>query len=295
MRVFRVALTGDFLDETGAVAYGDIGLDRLASQPFVRSHFMTELAPRPDDPGYWSRLYSLEVTPEHIQDVDGLVVLRPWVKRSTFGAGAEDLVVIGRSGAGYDKIDLAACTEHGVAVFNAPLALNHSTASSALLFMLALAKRLPEQERIVRQGRWDRQAAVMGSEIQGRTLGIVGLGHSGRELARLVAPFAMRDPRVLTPRRPGRGQVAGRSADVTRRGLARVGLRQSALPAHPNDPAVDRCGPTGPDEAGRVFHQRRPRRAGRPAGAGGRPARSPDRRRRSRCLRGRAASCRGSL
>src|SRR5438876_845367 len=39
---------------------------------------------------------------------------------------------------------------------------------------------------------WDRQAAVMGSEIQGRTLGIVGLGHSGRELARLVGPFAMR-------------------------------------------------------------------------------------------------------
>src|SRR5262249_23872903 len=102
------------------------------------------------------------------------------------------LVVIGRSGAGYDKIDLAACTEHGVAVFNAPMALNHSTASSALLFMLALAKRLPDQERVVRSGRWDHQAAVKGGELQGRTLGIIGLGHSGRELARLVAPFDMR-------------------------------------------------------------------------------------------------------
>ena len=130
MRVFRVALTGDFLDETGAVAYGNVGLDRLASQPYIRPHFVTDLAPRPDDPGYWSRLYSLEITPDHIKEVDGLVVLRPWVKRSTFGSGAEDLVVIGRSGAGYDKIDLAACTEHGVAVFNAPMALNHSTASS---------------------------------------------------------------------------------------------------------------------------------------------------------------------
>ena len=121
-----------------------------------------------------------------------MVVLRPWVKRSTFANGREDLVVIGRSGAGYDKIDLAACTEHGVAVFNAPMALNHSTASSALLFMLALAKRLPDQEQVVREGRWDRQAAVMGGEIQGRTLGIIGLGHSGRELVRLVAPFDMR-------------------------------------------------------------------------------------------------------
>ena len=79
-----------------------------------------------------------------------------------------------------------------MAVFNAPLALNHPTASSALLFMLALAKRLFPQERITRQGRWDLQASVMGGEIRGRTLGIIGLGHTGRELVRLVAPFAMR-------------------------------------------------------------------------------------------------------
>jgi phosphoglycerate dehydrogenase-like enzyme len=58
--------------------------------------------------------------------------------------------------------------------------------------MLALAKKLPQQQRVTREGRWDLQATVMGSEIQGRTLGIVGLGHSGRELARLAAPFEMR-------------------------------------------------------------------------------------------------------
>jgi phosphoglycerate dehydrogenase-like enzyme len=191
VRVFRVALTGDFLDESGAVAYGDAGLGLLKGRPDIRWHFVTDLAPRPGDRTYWDRLYSLVVEPEHIRGVDGLVVLRPWVMRSTFAEGAGDLVVIGRSGAGYDKIDLAACTEHGVAVFNAPMALNHSTASSALLFMLALAKRLPEQERVVRRGRWDLQPSVLGDEIRGRTLGIVGLGHTGRELVRLVAPFAM--------------------------------------------------------------------------------------------------------
>jgi phosphoglycerate dehydrogenase-like enzyme len=58
--------------------------------------------------------------------------------------------------------------------------------------MLALAKRLPQQERVARTGRWELQAQVMGGELQGRTLGIVGLGHSGRELVRLLAPFAMR-------------------------------------------------------------------------------------------------------
>ena len=112
--------------------------------------------------------------------------------KSTFADGAGDLCVIGRSGAGYDKIDLDACTKNGVAVFNAPLALNHSTASSALLFMLALSKRLFDQDRTTRAGRWDQQPEVLGHEIAGRTLGIVGLGHSGRELVRLVAPFEMR-------------------------------------------------------------------------------------------------------
>lgn len=192
MPTFRVALTGDFLDESGKLAYGDLGLGELSHQPKIRYRFLIDLAPRPDDTTYWSRLYSLEITPDHIRDIDGLIVLRPWVTRATFAAGANDLVVIGRSGAGYDKIDLEACTEHGVAVFNAPLALNHSTASAALLFMLALAKRLMDQERIVRQAHWDQQPVVIGSEIHGRTLGIVGLGHSGRELARLVSPFSMR-------------------------------------------------------------------------------------------------------
>jgi phosphoglycerate dehydrogenase-like enzyme len=192
VRGFRVALTGDFLDESGSVAYGDIGLSLLDACPFVSHSFLRDLAPSPGESSYWGRLYSLDVTPEHIRGVDGLVVLRPRVKREAFAGGAADLTVIGRSGAGYDKIDLAACTEHGVAVFNAPTALNHSTASTALLFLLALAKRLPEQDRITRAGRWDLQAATMGGELGGRTLGIVGLGHSGRELARLVAPFGMR-------------------------------------------------------------------------------------------------------
>jgi phosphoglycerate dehydrogenase-like enzyme len=191
LQPFRVAFTGDFLDASGASAYGDVGLERLTSQPHLRAHFLTDLAPKPGDSGYWTRLYALQVDAAHIADIDGLVVLRPWVTRKTFAEGAHRLVVIGRSGAGYDKIDLAACTEHGVAVFNAPMALNHSTASSALLFMLALAKRMKVQERITRLGRWDLQASVMGHEIEGRTLGIIGLGHSGRELVRLVAPFGM--------------------------------------------------------------------------------------------------------
>jgi phosphoglycerate dehydrogenase-like enzyme len=192
VKPFRIAFTGDFLDEDGRCAYGDVGLERLDRVPHVRYRFLMEHAPRRGDPAYWQHFYSMAVTPAQVRGVDGLVVLRPWVKRDAVAAGAAELVVIGRSGAGYDKIDVAACTEHDVALFNAPLALNHSTASSALLFMLALAKRLPQQEQITRAGRWDLQASVLGGEIQGRTLGIVGLGHSGRELVRLPAPFEMK-------------------------------------------------------------------------------------------------------
>jgi len=190
--MFRIAITGDFLNHAGKGAYGDVGLSILQSEPGMQVHFLLDQAPRKDDPAYWERFYSMQVKPEHITGIDGLIVLRPWVQRSTFARGADDLVVIGRSGAGYDKIDLSACTDNDVALFNAPAVLDHSTASTALLFLLALAKRLPEQERITRQGRWDRQDQVMGSEIQGRTLGIIGMGRSGRELVRLVAPFAMR-------------------------------------------------------------------------------------------------------
>src|SRR5690349_1452583 len=113
---FQIALTGDFLNERGEVAYGDIRLGLLDEAPGVSYRFLKAHAPRAGDPGFWSRLYSLEISPDQIQDVDGLVVLRPWVKAHAFEAGAERLVVIGRSGAGYDKIDLDACTRNDVAV-----------------------------------------------------------------------------------------------------------------------------------------------------------------------------------
>lgn len=192
MQTFRLALTGDYLNEDGALVSGDIGLSLLDNHPHIQHHFIKALAPSREDPGYWQRFYSLEVAPDHIRNVDGLVVLRPWVKPSTFAEGAETLTVIGRAGVGYDKIDVAACTANDVLLFNAPESLTHSTASSALMFILALAKRLPLQERLVRTGRWDLQSQAIGIELQRRTLGIIGLGRTGRELARLVAPFEMR-------------------------------------------------------------------------------------------------------
>ena len=199
MTRFRVRYTGDYLDETGAVGVGDIALDLYDGVPFVDVGFLRDQSPEPGDAGYWDRLYSLQIEPAHVAAAEGIVIFRPWVKAGAFAAADPGLVVIGRAGAGIDKIDLAACTANDVAVFNAPDTLTHATAASAFLLMLALAKRLPAQEALVRTGRWDLQPLTMGADLPGKTLGIVGLGASGRELARLAAPWGMR-LRAFSPR-----------------------------------------------------------------------------------------------
>ncbi len=175
---FQVAFTRDFLDAAGAPAYGDIGLGLLDAAPGVAYTFL----PAYTDP----------IPPEQIAAVDGLVLIYPHVTAATFAEGAERLTVIGRCGVGYDRIDVAACTAADVAVVNAPDALRGPTASGALLLMLALAKQLLPLDRMTRAGRWDQRGAVAGIELTDRTLGIVGLGNTGRELVRLVAPFGMR-------------------------------------------------------------------------------------------------------
>jgi phosphoglycerate dehydrogenase-like enzyme len=192
MRVFKVDFTGDHLDQNGSVAGCDIGVEALEATGYIKTGFLWDQKPSLADADYWERYYSLEITPEHVAGANGIVVCRPWVRESAFAAGAENLVIIERAGAGYDKIDLDACTRNEVVVCNVPDSLTHSTASAALTLLLALAKRLPQQERVVRSGRWDQQYEVVGDDLIGKTLGIVGLGKTGNELARLVAPFHMR-------------------------------------------------------------------------------------------------------
>jgi phosphoglycerate dehydrogenase-like enzyme len=189
--LFSLRYSGDQSDADGRPAM-DLAWDLLAQAPHVQYGFLEDQRPRPDDPTYQDRLYSMQLEPHHVAMANGIVICRPWVKPSAFSAGADKLVAIGRAGIGYDKIDVAACTANDVIVFNSPYGLTHSTASAALLLILGLSKRLPLQERIVREYRWDLQKDAIGDDLAGQTLGIVGLGHSGLELARLIAPFRMR-------------------------------------------------------------------------------------------------------
>ena len=192
MRTFHLKLSGDYLNEKGDVDIGYCGEDIYAKAPFIQREFLLDQSPVKLGAAFWKELYSLEIKPHHISDANGLVVIRPYVKPSTFAEGAENLVVIGRAGVGTDKIDMDACTENDVAVFNAPDSLTHSTASAAFVFIVALAKRLLEQEHMARSGRWKNQSQLIGNDLIGQTLGIIGLGRISRELIRLLAPFNMR-------------------------------------------------------------------------------------------------------
>ena len=192
MRPFEVFYSGDFLDATGKVATGYFGEDLLQTAPHVRYKFLIDQSPATLGAAYGEKLYSMQLEPHHLAAADGIVIIRPYVRRATFANGADRLTVIGRAGVGTDKIDLAACTENDVAVFNAPASLTHSTASAAMLFILACAKRLSAQERMARSGDWGAQAKVTGDDLVGQTLGIVGLGRISWELIRLLEPFGMK-------------------------------------------------------------------------------------------------------
>ncbi len=191
-RTFDVLFSGDFLNAEGKVASGYYGEDLLDAVPQVRRGFIMEQSPATLGTAYNEQLYRMQLEPRHVAAADGIVIIRPYVRRSAFANGAERLVVIGRAGVGTDKIDLAACTENDVAVFNAPESLTHSTASATLLLLLAAAKRLPGQERMARSGDWRDQASVIGDDLMDKTLGIVGLGRISWELIRLLEPFRMR-------------------------------------------------------------------------------------------------------
>jgi D-3-phosphoglycerate dehydrogenase len=103
---------------------------------------------------------------------------------------AAGLKVIGRAGVGVDNIDLAAASKRGIAVFNAPGGNTNAAAELTMALMLALARRLTEADRSIREGRWDR-TGLKGIELKGRTLGLVGAGRIGGEVARRGQVFGM--------------------------------------------------------------------------------------------------------
>lgn len=101
------------------------------------------------------------------------------------------LRVVARAGVGVDNIDVAAATRHGVLVINMPTGNIVTTAEHTISLLCALARNLPQANAALRAGRWERSSFV-GVELAGKTLGIVGLGRVGSEVARRAVGLAMR-------------------------------------------------------------------------------------------------------
>ncbi|MBI4168781.1 MAG: phosphoglycerate dehydrogenase [Acidobacteria bacterium] len=125
-----------------------------------------------------------------VSDVDGIVVRSDTRITEEVIRAAPRLRVIGRAGAGVDNIDVAAATRHGVVVMNAPGENTISAAEHTLSMILALARQIPRADRSMRAGCWER-GSFLGVELFGKTLGVLGLGKVGREVAGRARAFGM--------------------------------------------------------------------------------------------------------
>jgi D-3-phosphoglycerate dehydrogenase len=92
---------------------------------------------------------------------------------------------------GVDNIDVEAATSRGITVMNAPSGNTVSTAEHTVTLLMALARRIPQADRSLRGERWDR-GKLKGVELSGKTLGLIGLGRVGREVAKRMLAFSMR-------------------------------------------------------------------------------------------------------
>jgi glyoxylate reductase len=178
------------------------GLDLLASAGEVWSWDRDE--PIPDD-----------VRDAQLADADAAVTLLTNRVDGEFLAAGPRLRIVANVAVGYNNIDVAACADRGVVVSNTPGVLADATADLAMALILMVTRRLGEGERLIRSGEpWQWGMFMMlGSSVQGRRLGIIGMGGIGEALASRARAFGMSV--MYHNRRPVAAEVEGR-LDATR-------------------------------------------------------------------------------
>ncbi len=173
---FRVGLSADFRTEGSGVLDGVLEA-QFGPQPAIAYEYMPELLP--------------EVMPTQIQGYDAVISLAVRFTADTL-RDAKRLVTIARWGVGYDMIDVQACTDNDVLLCITRDAVRRPVAEGILTLLLALSKQLLVHDRLVRSGRWSAKTSYPGLGLRGRTLGTVGIGNIGGELARMLGPFDLR-------------------------------------------------------------------------------------------------------
>lgn len=172
----KVGLSADLFDTNGHPMFGDAVLSLFSDRGLA-----------------WD---ILPVSGGHLPatafaDYEALLIGGSKVSEKELANEGGKLRVIARNGAGYDAIDTEALTQRGILLTNTPIPVRNAVATTAMAFLLALTLRLPLKSRLAREGRWRERGSYPGLALAGRTLGIIGLGGIGRELVRLVQPYAM--------------------------------------------------------------------------------------------------------
>ncbi|MHA1365181.1 MAG: hydroxyacid dehydrogenase [Candidatus Heimdallarchaeota archaeon] len=132
-----------------------------------------------------------EDLPGIIGDYDGIVIRSATKVKGDLLANAKNLKVVGRAGIGLDNVDLKTCKERNIVVRNTPNATTDTVAELALAFMFALAKPIVKATNSLRKGEWAKKQ-LKGTELLGKTLGIVGCGRIGSALARKCHAIGMK-------------------------------------------------------------------------------------------------------
>src|SRR5438128_11575921 len=144
-----------------------------------------------EQPGWNIVLTTKETLEAEITDADALIVRSATKVTEHLLARATKLRAVGRAGVGVDNIDLEAATKRGVLVMSTPGGNAVSVAEHTLALLLALARQVPRLDKAIHEGRWEKSSAA-GTEVRGKTLGLIGLGRIGTEVAVRAEAFDMR-------------------------------------------------------------------------------------------------------
>src|SRR5215831_8421590 len=126
-----------------------------------------------------------------IGDYDALIVRSETKVTAEIIGAADKLKVIGRAGTGVDNIDVPAATARGIVVVNAPGGNSVTTAEHTISLMMAMARKIPQAHAKLKSGKWDKKS-FMGTELRGKTLGVIGLGNIGKIVAQCAIGLGMK-------------------------------------------------------------------------------------------------------
>lgn len=176
MTPYRLAISTDSLDADGAVIYGDIGLDTLTAAGVDWE---------------WVTTDGHDYGPGQLDGFDAVWILGHSGIATESLSATSSLRHVARFGAGYDQIDLAACTERGVLVTNAPHGVRTPMVHTAVTLLFALGHNLRAKDQLARSGDWQANGALRGRGLQNATVGVIGLGGIGAATAQTLTAMGL--------------------------------------------------------------------------------------------------------